>query len=37
MTTIYSVTILLLFCGASLYAVKRHQEKRRLIEWLDGI
>ena len=37
MTTIYSVMVLLLSLGAAIFAVKRHHDQQKLVEWLDGI
>lgn len=29
--------VLLLSLGAAVFAVKRHREQQKLVEWLDGI
>lgn len=37
MTTVYSVMVLLLFLGAAIFAVKRHRQQQKLVEWLDSV
>lgn len=37
MTTVYSVMVLLLFLGAAIFAVKRHRQQQKLVEWLDNV